>query len=87
MATIYKTESGLNMKVLSDSERKQAWKELDEDISVIGKDIALFTPRDNLKYFIDKEVSASFEKYTLTIRANGKTFEVKCNICNEQSKT
>lgn len=87
MATYYRTVDGLQMKVLTDSERNKEWREiLSTDVSVVGKNIPLETPRDNLKYYILSETETTFQKYTVTIKANGKTATVKCNICNQDIK-
>lgn len=83
---IVKLQSGLIAHRLSESEQKVIWKELEQDISVIGKNIALETPQDNLKYYIISEIQTSFEKYEATIKANEKIFKVKYNICNQDVK-
>lgn len=79
-------ESGFIATMLDGKEQDVLWRELSEDVSVIGKNIALETPHDNLKYFIDSEVETSFEKFEAVIRANKKTFKVRFNICNQDSK-
>lgn len=84
---IVKLQSGLLAHRLSQSEQDQVWKELDVDTSVIGKNIPLYTPKDNIEYFIVSEVETSFEKYTVTIKVGGVEVSFKCNLCNQQVKT
>lgn len=83
----YRTPDGFIIKMMNEDEQAKAWKELSVDISPIGKNIELFTPRDNKGYFIVSEKEISFEKYEAVIKANGKTIKVKYNICNQDEKT
>ena len=80
-------ESGLKAQMLSKSEQDLLWAELSQDVSPVGKNIELFTPRDNKGYFILSEVELKYDSYVATIKANGKTFTVKYGICNQHEKT
>jgi hypothetical protein len=79
-------ESGLISIRLSKAEQDKIWKELDVDVSVIGTNQPLYTPRDKLQYFIDSETKLKYDSYVAEIRANGKIFKVKYNICNQDLK-
>ncbi len=80
-----KLESGFLAQQLSKPEQKAVWDEVMTDTSPIGKH-ALFTPQDNLEYFIDAEKKVKFETFQATIRANGKILHVKYNVSNQDEK-
>ena len=72
MAQVIRTKGGYLTHRLTKSEQEQLWKELSVDVSPVGK-YSLYTPQDDLEYFIIRETETSFEKYEAEIRANGKT--------------
>ncbi len=84
---IVKLQSGLTAHMLSNAEQNVIWAELSQDLSPIGKNIELFTPRDNKGYYIISETELKYDSYESVIKANGKTIKVKYNICNQQEKT
>ena len=86
MAQVIRTKGGYLTHRLTKSEQEQLWKELSVDVSPVGK-YSLYTPQDDLEYFIIRETETSFEKYEAEIRANGKTFIVKYNWRNQAEKT
>lgn len=86
MATIVKLTSGLKAHRLTESEQATIWNELSINTSPIGKH-SLFTPNDNLEYFITNERELSYDKFEATIKANGKQIKVKYNVCNQDEKT
>jgi hypothetical protein len=81
-----KLASGLFATMLDDNEQAALWKELSQDISVVGKNVALFTPQDKLEYFIISETTIKYDSYLAVISANGKQIKVKYNVCNQDSK-
>jgi len=87
MATSILSTSGTIIKMYSKSEQEKTWKEIEKDLSVIGKRIALETPRDKKKYYIVSEREIHFETYESIIEANGKIIKIKHTICNQQEKT
>jgi len=86
MATIVKLTSGLKAHRLTESEQNAIWNEISINTSPIGSH-SLFTPNDNLEYFIVSERELSFDKFEATIKANGKSFKVKYNVCTQDEKT
>ena len=62
-------ESGFKAQMLSKSEQDLLWAELCIDVSPVGKNIELFTPRDNKGYFILSEVELKYDSYVATIKA------------------
>ena len=68
----------------NDKEINETWDLMNKNVSPVGKDY-LFTPNDNLKYFIESE-SDSGGKIESIIIANNKRFKVKSDICNLDSK-
>jgi len=84
---IVKLESGLIAHQLTDAEQNIIWNELMQDTSPVGKNIELFTPRDNKGYYIISETELMYDSYEAVVKANNKTFKVKYNICNQQEKT
>jgi len=88
MATLTTSkETGLYLKFYTEAEQQKTWEEILTDVSPVGKDIALYTPRDNKEYFILSETETSYNKFTAKIKANGKTFNVKYDLCNQHEKT
>ncbi len=88
MATLtVSKETGLYLKFYTEAEQQKTWEELSIDVSPIGKDMPLYTPRDNKEYFILSETETSYNKFTATIKANSKTFTVKYDLCNMHEKT
>lgn len=85
MATKVKLESGLFIEILTPKERKSICKIIDKDVSPVGK-YSLFTPQDNLEYFIISEKEVKMDKYEAVIKANNKTFKVKYSIYNQDAK-
>lgn len=79
-------QSGLIAHFYSDAEQAATWKELNVDLSVIGKNEPLYTPRDEKEYFIDSVEKLGTDKYRQEIRANGKTIFIKGDICKLQEK-
>ena len=75
-----KNQSGLYETRLSQKEQDVIWNEISKNISPIGK-YALFTPQDNLEYFIISEIELKYNSYKATIKANNKVFDVFYNIC------
>jgi hypothetical protein len=86
MAKTITLQSGLIAVMMSDKEQEALWKELSQDVSPIGKNVPLYTPRDNKEYFIVSEKELSFEKYEAEIRANGKTIKVKYGWRHQDDK-
>jgi len=84
---IVKLTSGLLSHRLTVSEQNAVWAELSQDVSPIGKNIELFTPRDNKGYYIVSERELKYDSYEAVIKANGKTLKVKYNVCNQHEKT
>lgn len=84
---IVRLTSGLIAHHLTEGEQNRLWDELSVDISPIGKSIELFTPRDNKGYFIVSETKIKHDTYKSVIRANGKTFNIKYNVCNQDEVT
>jgi carbonic anhydrase len=84
---VVKLTSGLLAHLLTEREQNVLWAELSKDISTIGKNIELFTPRDNKGYYIVSETELKYDSYESVIKANGKTIKVKYNICNQTEKT
>jgi len=82
----YKTPDGFIVKMMNKEEEQKAWAELSVDVSPVGKH-SLFTPKDNLEYFIVSDTELKYDSYVAVIKANGKTFNVKYNICNQHEKT
>lgn len=87
MATKVRLSSGLISIRLSEQEQAIAWKELDVDVQPVGLKHPYYTPQDELEYFIIKEKKISHDKFQATIKANGNTFHLKYNVCNQQEKT
>ncbi len=85
MAKLVRLESGLLTHRLNDNEQNAIWNEVNKDVNPVGKH-HLFTPQDNLKYFIISEVETSFQNYEALIEANNKQIKVKYNICNQDEK-
>lgn len=81
-----KLQSGLVAHRLTQSEQNVIWSELSKDVSPVGRNIELFTPQDNKRYFIVSETEIKYDSYQCVINANGKNIKVKYNICNQQSK-
>ena len=86
MAKTIILESGLTAKLYTEAEQNATWTEVHINTSPIGTGNALFTPQDNLEYFIDSETEWMYDKVEAVIRANGKTFKIKYNVCNQQAK-
>lgn len=87
MPIIKLSESGIPMKLYSKAEQDATWKEIEQDISPIGKNIALYTPQDNLEYFIVSETEVKFQTYVVVLSIKGNCYAVKCNICNQDKVT
>ena len=85
MAQIVILESGLHAHRLTQAEQDDIWKEVNKDTNPVGKH-SLFTPNDNLEYFIVSEIEIDFEKYEAVIKANKKTFKIKYTILNQDKK-
>lgn len=85
MATLVKLTSGLLAQRLTVNEQNKVWSEIMVDTNPIGKH-CLFTPQDNLTYFIVSEKELSWDKFEATIKANGQTIILKYNICNQDDK-
>lgn len=66
-------------------EEENLMSAISTDINPTGKDIALYTPKDNLEYFIDKEVEKSGDNVQYHLRANNKTKKVTCSFYNSDS--
>lgn len=85
MARTLKTVEGLNMVVLTDSERNALWNELSKDVRFKPTDAQYFADKTKPYYILD-EKEVSFEKYETTVKANGKTFVVKSGLLNQDKK-
>lgn len=85
MATLVRLTNGFTAQRLTKTEQNIVWGEISKDVNPVGKH-SLFTPNDNLEYFIVCERELSFQKYEATIKANKKTINVKYNICNQDEK-
>lgn len=85
MAQVVRLESGLLAHRLSKSEQNIILNEISINTSPVGKH-SLFTPQDNIEYFIISEKELSNDNLILTIKSNNKTFNVKCNIYNQDEK-
>lgn len=81
---VVRLTSGIIAHRLTDSEQNALLSEINKP--VYTESTAFYTPRDNKKYFILSEKEIDFENFEATIKANGKTFKVKYNICNQHSK-
>lgn len=86
MATLVRLESGLLAHRLTKAEQDVLWADIEKNTSPIGKH-SLFTPQDNLEYFIVGEKQLAYDKFEAVIKANGKTIKVKYNVCNQDEKT
>lgn len=85
MATLVRLQSGFVALRSTKTEQDYAWKQIMEDVNPVGKH-SLFTPNDNLEYFIASEKELAYDKFEATIKANGKTIKVKYNVCNQDKK-
>jgi len=77
-----KNQSGLYETRLNESEQEIIWNDVCKNVCPIGQH-SLFTPQDNLEYFIINEIELKYNSYKATIKANNKIFSVSYNICNQ----
>lgn len=85
MATLVKLTSGLLAHRLTSQEQNKVWSEIMVNTNPVGKH-CLFTPQDNLKYFIVSEKELAYDKFESVIKANGQTIKLTYNICNQDVK-
>ncbi len=83
---LIKLQSGLLAHRLNKSEQDEIWSEINKNISPVGFH-SLFTPQDNIEYFIISEKEISFEKFEAKIKVGSKQITVKYNILNQDEKT
>lgn len=81
---IVRLTSGHIAHRLEKSEQDAIWKEIEQP--VLTDTLPLFTPKDNLKYFIVNREQDGY-KCTDTIKANGKTFKVTADVCKLDERT
>jgi hypothetical protein len=81
---IVRLTSGMLAHRLDAQEQAQVWQAL--ETPVLTETTPLFTPNDNLKYFILQREQDGY-KCTDTVKANGKTFKVRADICSLDEKT
>ncbi len=84
---VVKLQSGLIAHMLDPKEQEIIWKELSQDVSVIGKDIPLYTPQDNLEYFIVSEKEITYDKFEATLKIKGSLYTLRYDLCNQDKKT
>ena len=70
---------------LTKEEQDSLWSEIMKDTNPVGKH-NLYTPNDNLEYFIQSEKEIKYDSFEAIITANGKTIKVRYNICNQDQK-
>ena len=89
MATTYTTDSGFIIKEMTDREQKEFLAEMDAyDKMVSSPDYIRHTnDRYELPYQLLNEVEIAFEKYELTVKANGKTKKFKASLTKLNDKT
>lgn len=78
------TPDGFRMDILSDEERKAAWAELDQDVSHIGTNIPCYTPRDNLEYYVTREVEVKPHWFVVVLSVKGLCFSIRTSLWNMQ---
>ena len=83
MATLATTTEGYHMVLLSKSERDYLWMELDQKIQA---PTMLHLRNKNHTYQIVSEKETGYEKYEVTIKANGVTKKLKTTLYNQQEK-
>ena len=81
----YENNNGWVLGLSTSKERNNVMEDIAKDIDPSGKDVALYTPRDNKEYFITKEVEKGNDKVQYHLEANGKTKKVTCNFYNSDS--
>ena len=83
---IVRLPSGNTAHMLTDAEQNDIWDIISIDVNPVGKHL-LYTPQDNIPYFIIEEKELSHDKFELKIKTNNKVIKVKCGICNMDVKT
>lgn len=78
----YTNPDGWNLEFYSKAEQQATWKEIEKDISPVGKNVPLFTPHDELKYYIIKETETGTTgmRVKAEIKAAGKRASVTAGI-------
>ena len=84
----YTSPEGWNLEFYSKAEQEATWRQIEKDISPVGKNVPLFTPQDNLKYYIisETEVGETGMKIRAIIKAAGKRASVTAGIENIQER-
>ena len=82
---VVRLTSGLLTHRLTESEQNLLWNKINTDTSPVGKH-GLFTPQDNIEYFIISEKELGDDKLELSIKTNNKVLKVRCTIYNQDEK-
>lgn len=86
MATIAKTEAGLNMVLLSEKEQATVWAKISTETNPVVTGQTLYTPYDKIPYKILSEVEVSRDKYRAEILVYGKRKKISYTLLNENEK-
>lgn len=82
---VVRLTSGNTAHRLTESEQNVIWNEVNINTNPVGKH-SLFTPQDNIEYFIIEEKELDYDKFELKIITNNKVLKVKCNLSNQDEK-
>ena len=83
----YTSPEGWNLEFYTKAEQEATWRQIEKDISPVGKNVPLYTPRDNLKYYIISETElGTGMRMRAKIKAAGKRASVTARIENIQER-